>query len=61
MIYTSKASAKAERVPKSRTSLSTKDIHMIHILIAILILTGQHRLPKPPVHHDCKTCTWVMQ
>jgi hypothetical protein len=38
-----------------------KDTHMIHILIAILILTGQHRLPKPPVHHECKTCTWVMQ
>lgn len=33
---------------------------MIHILIALLLIAGQHKAPKP-VHHPCQTCVWVMQ
>lgn len=33
---------------------------MIHILIALLLFAGQHKLPKP-VQRPCQTCVWVMQ
>ena len=33
---------------------------MIHILIALLLFAGQHKLPKP-VHRPCQACVWVMQ